>query len=69
MSVSPDNIHIFIQYPLKYSASFITKRLKGISSRILKPEFPELKDGVRAVSGLQVAIMEVLDIVWNECGI
>lgn len=28
MSVSPDHVHIFIQYPVKYSVSFITKRLK-----------------------------------------
>ena len=36
---------------------------------MLKQEFPELKDGVKAVSGLQVAIIEMLDIIWNECGI
>ena len=47
MSVSPDHIHLFIQYPPKYSVSFIAKRLKGRSSRILKQEFPELKDGVK----------------------
>jgi hypothetical protein len=29
---------------------------------MLKQEFPELKDGVKAVFGLQVAIMEVLDV-------
>ena len=34
MSVSPDHIHLFIQYPPKYSVSFIAKRLKGRSSRI-----------------------------------
>jgi putative transposase len=44
MSVSPDYIHLFIQYPPKYSVSFIAKRLKGRSSRILRQEFPELKE-------------------------
>jgi putative transposase len=44
MSVSPDHIHLFIQYPPKYSVSFIAKRLKGRSSRILRQEFPELKE-------------------------
>jgi putative transposase len=43
MSVSSDHIHLFIQYPPKYSVSFIAKRLKGRSSRILRQEFPELK--------------------------
>jgi len=43
MSVSSDHIHLFIQYPPKYSVSFIAKRLKGRTSRILRQEFPELK--------------------------
>jgi len=39
---SGDHIHLFIQYPPKYSVSFIAKRLKGRTSRILRQEFPEL---------------------------
>ena len=35
-----NHIHLFIQYPPKYSESFIAKRLKGITSRILRQEFP-----------------------------
>jgi REP-associated tyrosine transposase len=41
--VSGDHIHLFIQYPPKYSVSFIAKRPKGRTSRILRQEFPELK--------------------------
>ena len=44
MSVSPDHVLLLIQYPLKYSVSFIAKRLKGRTSRILRQEFPELKE-------------------------
>jgi len=44
MSVSSDHIHLFIQYPPKYSVNFIAKRLKGRASRILCQEFPELKE-------------------------
>lgn len=43
MSVSPDHVLLLIQYPLKYSVSFIAKRLKCRTSRILRQEFPELK--------------------------
>ena len=43
VGVSSDHIHLFIQYPPKYSVSFIAKRLKGMTSRILRQEFPELK--------------------------
>ena len=60
MSVSSDHIHLFIQYPPKYSVSFIAKRLKGRTSRILRQEFPELKKWCKKVSGHQAAIMEVL---------
>ena len=44
MFVSPDHIRLFIQYPHKYSVSFIAKRLKDRSSRILRQDFPELKE-------------------------
>ncbi|MDW7776808.1 MAG: IS200/IS605 family transposase [Methanosarcinales archaeon] len=44
ISVCSDHVHLFIQYPPKYSVSFIAKRLKGRSSRILRQEFPELKE-------------------------
>ncbi len=43
MSASSDHIHLFIQYLPKYSVSFIAKRLKGRTSRILRQEFTELK--------------------------
>jgi len=41
--VSGNHIHLFIQYPPKYSVSFIAKRLKGRTGRILRQEFPGLK--------------------------
>lgn len=44
LSVTPDNIHLFIQYPTKYAVSFIAKKLKGRNSRILRQEFSELKE-------------------------
>jgi len=44
LSVNPDHVHIFFKYPPKYSLSFIAKKLKGRSSRILRKEFPHLKE-------------------------
>jgi len=44
MAVNPDHVHIFIQYPPKYSVSFIAKKIKGRSSRILRQHFPHLKE-------------------------
>ncbi len=43
MSVGPDHVHIFLMYPPKRSMSFITKRIKGVSSKHLWDKFPELK--------------------------
>ena len=43
-AVNPDHVHIFFQYPPKYSLSFIAKKIKGRSSRILRQEFPHLWD-------------------------
>ena len=44
MSVNSDHVHLFIQYPPKHSLSYIAKMIKGRTSRILRQEFPELKE-------------------------
>ncbi len=44
MAVNVDHVHIFFQYPPKYSLSFIAKKIKGRSNRILRKEFPHLKE-------------------------
>jgi putative transposase len=44
MAVNIDHVHIFFQYPPKYSLSFIAKKIKGRSSRILRQEFPHLRE-------------------------
>jgi putative transposase len=43
MSVAPDHVNMFLRYPPKCSMSFITKRIKGVSSKYLRDKFPELK--------------------------
>ena len=42
ISVNIDYVHLFIQYPPKYYVSFIAKKIKGRSSRILRQHFPHL---------------------------
>ncbi len=44
IAVNSDHVLIFFKYPPKYYLSFIAKRLKGRTSRILKKEFPHLKE-------------------------
>ena len=44
MAVNVDHVHLFIEYPPKYSVSFIAKKIKGRSSRILRQNFPHLKE-------------------------
>ncbi|MBC2745816.1 MAG: IS200/IS605 family transposase [ANME-2 cluster archaeon] len=44
MAINPDHVHLFIKYPPKYSASYILKMIKGRSSRVLREEFPHLKE-------------------------
>ncbi|MCL7474877.1 MAG: IS200/IS605 family transposase [ANME-2 cluster archaeon] len=44
MAVNPDHVHIFMKYPLKYSVGYISKMIKGRSSRVLRKEFPHLKE-------------------------
>jgi|GEM_PF-145522 len=44
LAVNIDHIHIFIKYPPKYSVSWIAKRLKGRSSKLLRDRFPQLRE-------------------------
>ena len=40
MAVNPDHMHLFIKYLPKYSVSYISKMIKGRSSRVLRKEYP-----------------------------
>jgi putative transposase len=50
MAVNSDHVHLYIKYPLKYSVSFIAKRIKGRNSKVLRKEFPHLKGMVQGSS-------------------
>lgn len=43
MAVNKDHVHLFFKYPLKYSVSYIAKKLKGVSSKKLRERFPSLR--------------------------
>ena len=64
IAVNPDHVHIFFKYPPKYSLSFIAKRLKGRTSRILRKEFPHLKEFVMSTWGRQATTW----ICWEWMG-
>ena len=44
MAMNVDHVHLFIKYPPKYSVSWIAKRLKGRSNKLLRGRFPQLKE-------------------------
>lgn len=48
IAVNPDHFYLLMKYPPKYSLSFIAKRIKGMSIRVLTKEL-----GI--ISGLQAA--------------
>jgi putative transposase len=43
-SVSPDHVHLLVSVPPSISASKLTQRIKGTTSRKLQQEFTELKN-------------------------
>ena len=38
-----DHVHLLVSYPPKHSISAIVNSLKGVSSRMIKKEFPEIE--------------------------
>ena len=44
LSIQPDHIHLLIQLTPKMSLSEVVQRFKGGTSRIIREEFPDLKE-------------------------
>ena len=44
LAMNVDHVHLFIKYPPKYSVSWIAKRIKGKSSKLIRDRFPQLKE-------------------------
>jgi putative transposase len=67
LAVNVDHVHIFFQYPPKYSKSYIARRIKGRSSRILRQEFPHLvkwnKKGLWAPSCFHGSVGQGMDVM------
>ena len=42
MNGEDDHVHLLVNYPPKIAISKLVNRLKGVSSRLLRKEFPEL---------------------------
>lgn len=67
MAVNVDHVHLFIEYPLKYSMSHIANLIKGKSSRVLRREFPHLVEwcpkGLWAPSCFQRSVGHGKDVV------
>jgi len=58
MAVNVDHVHLFIKYPPKYSVSFIAKKIKGRTSRILESSTSHIsRNGAQIIYGLQGATM------------
>jgi putative transposase len=47
IAVNLEHVHIFYVYPPKLSTSYIAMKFKGVSSRLLRKEFPELQKKIR----------------------
>jgi putative transposase len=43
MEIMPDHVHLFVKSPPTLAPHFIVQQLKGISSRLLRQEFPHLR--------------------------
>lgn len=43
LEVMPDHVHLFVKTRPKDSPSYVANQLKGITSRVLRSEFPHLR--------------------------
>ncbi|MEA3324303.1 MAG: IS200/IS605 family transposase [Euryarchaeota archaeon] len=57
MAVNSDHVHLFTQYPPKYSVSYIAKRIIDRSSRTARKHFHTSRNGAVKVSGHHLASM------------
>jgi putative transposase len=50
--VMPDHVHLFVSAPPRYSPAKIAQLFKGITSRVIRLEFPEIKHHIRKAGPL-----------------
>ena len=50
--VMPDHIHLFVSAPPKYSPAKVAQLFKGTTSRVIRLEFPEIKQHIRKAGTL-----------------
>ena len=51
MAMNVDQVHLFVEYPPKYSVSYIAKRMKGRGVDNCAGHFPTSKNGSDWISG------------------
>ncbi len=68
MAVNLEHVHIFYVYPPKLSTSYIAMKFKGVSSRLLRKEFPELTKKIRKTNAGACVMTAILyrcsQIIW-----
>ncbi|MGW4033506.1 IS200/IS605 family transposase [Streptomyces sp. NPDC004838] len=77
LEVMPDHVHLSVKHDPKSSASYVANQFKGLTSRVLRAEFPHLKSqmptlwsssyfaaSVGAVSAATVE--EYIDTQWER---
>lgn len=65
MVVNLDHVHLFIKYTSKYSVSFIAKRIKGRSSKVLRRGRASNHSFLFGILGRE-CMPEVVLVVWLE---
>ncbi|MET8132601.1 IS200/IS605 family transposase [Streptomyces sp. NPDC005251] len=43
LEVKPDHVHLFVKHGPKASASYVANQFKGVTSHVLREEFPHLR--------------------------
>jgi putative transposase len=43
LDIEPDHVHLFVKTHPKHSPSYVANQLKGVTSRVLRDEFPNLR--------------------------
>jgi len=46
MEIMPDHVHLLVEVDPQYGIHRLVKQIKGVTSRILRQEFPKIKSGL-----------------------
>lgn len=64
MEIMPDHVHLLLEVDSQYGIHTVVKRIKGVTSSVLRKEFPIIKKKVPTLGRTVILFLPLVEIHW-----